>query len=333
MIVSELEHLRNRHGFPGVTVAYVLSDGTIGEAACGFADLETKEPMTTRSRMLAASVGKTFVAATVIALDREGRLNLDDPLTSWLGGRNWYDRLPNHDTITLRHLLTHRSGLPDHVYTKRFAQLFSERKAVPPEVLIECILDQPPLFEAGTDWAYTDTGYILLGLVIEQATGNTYYGEVEQRFLKPLKLNMTAPSDRLLLPGLVAGYTAQDSPFGLPRKTIDDSGAMVWDPAIEWTGGGLISTSHDLAVWAKLLYEGNAMPYEYMDDLLPCVVISNSEFGEKWGHGGVIPGYCSSMRYYPKYRVAIAFQVNTDAGISDFGTDMEQCLAEIIFLQ
>lgn len=349
---GELDRLRNQYNFPGATVAYVLSDGTVGEVASGLADMETKEPMTTKSRMLAASIGKTFVAATVIALAKEGRLNLDDLLSKWLGERNWYSRLPNHQTITLRHLLTHSSGLPDHLYTTNFLlsrKWWNVDSRFSPESLIECILDQPPLFETGKGWQYTDTGYILLGLVIEAATRNSYYKEMEQRFLEPLKLNMTSPSDRPSLPGLVAGYVAQDNVFGLPRKTIDESGKMVWNPAVEWTGGGLISTSRDLAVWAKLLYEGHAMQTDYLKDLFQSVpagdgvqfgagvlIRQNGPLGQIWGHGGVIPGYISSIRYYPKYGVAVAFQINTDRGMSDHSmdvNDIEHCLAEIVIKQ
>jgi D-alanyl-D-alanine carboxypeptidase len=166
----ELDRLRIQYGFPGVTVAYVLQDGTMGEVASGFADIETLEPMTTQSRMLAASIGKTYVAATIVALAKEGRLNLNDPLSFWLGDCSWYSRLPNHDTITLRHLLTHSSGLSDHVYTRRFLQSSSFKvhadSSFSPESLIECVLDQAPLFEAGSGWAYTDTGYILLDRVV-----------------------------------------------------------------------------------------------------------------------------------------------------------------------
>jgi D-alanyl-D-alanine carboxypeptidase len=341
----ELDRLRRLYGFPGATVAYGLPSGIVGEIANGFADIETKEPMTTRARMLAASVGKTFVAATVLALDREGRLNLDDPLFLWLGKRSWYSRLPNHNTITLRHLLTHSSGLSDHVYTRGFQQSFIARGSLAPESLISYILDQPPLFEAGTSWAYTDTGYILLGLVVETVTGNRYYEEVMRRFLVPIKLNMTTPSDRRLLPGLVAGYTTKENVLSSPRKTVDASGLMVWNPAIEWTGGGLISTSRDLAVWSKVLYEGRAMVCEYVSDLLRSVSVGDGthtrygagvlihqdhQFGQQLGHGGVAPGYCSSMRYYSKYAISVAFQINTDAHVSDWVGDMEHTLAEIV---
>lgn len=109
---SELDRLRTQYNLPGITAAYVLQDGTVGEAVSGFADIESKKLMTTKSRMLAASIGKTFVAAIVLSLSMEGRINLDDLVSKWLGDRNWYSRLPNCKTITLRHLLTHSSG-PD----------------------------------------------------------------------------------------------------------------------------------------------------------------------------------------------------------------------------
>lgn len=355
LLKCELDRLCRQCGFLGLTAAYVLSDGTVGEAVSGLADIEARKPMTKKSRMLAASIGKTFVAATVIALAKEGQLNLDDLLSCYLSNRHWYSRLPNSETITLRHLLTHSSGLPDHVHLTSFLQSFSHR-GLPadspflPESLIEFILDQAPLFEAGEGWAYTDTGYILLGLVIEAVTGKSYYEELERRFLKPLKLDMTSPSDRPDLPGLAAGYTAPDNLFGLPRKTVDESGTMVWNPVVEWTGGGVISTSRDLAVWAKLLYEGRAMQADYLADLFQSVPVGdsgsgvrfgagvlikqNSPLGPSWGHGGVIPGYSSSMRYYPKYGVAFAFQINSDSFISDqskeFVSDMELRLAEIV---
>ncbi len=350
----ELDLLRNQYGFPGATVAYVLSDGRAGEVAIGLADIEAKTAMTSQSQMLAASIGKSFVAATTLALAKEGKLNLDDPLSKWLDDRAWFSRLPNHSAITLRQLLTHSSGLPDYVHMKSFARSFSQDwskpgNPFPPEKVIAFVLDQPALFEAGKGFGYSDTGYILLGLVIEAASGNSYYKEVTERFLRPLNLKMTSPSDRRELPGLAAGYTSPDY-FGLPRKTTTSPGLMAWNPGFEWTGGGLISTSRDLAQWAKLLYEGNAMNVDYLDDLLRSVPVGNDRPGVYYGagvvideknpegltlgHGGVIPGYTSSMRYYSKYHVAIAFQINTDVGVWDHSTelanDMERRLAKII---
>jgi D-alanyl-D-alanine carboxypeptidase len=124
---SALDAFQKQYGFPGATVAYVLQDGTAGVAATGVADIEAGTPMTVQSRMLSASLGKTFVGATAVALAREGILDLDIPVSRWLVDRQWFTRLPNHDAITLRHLLTHSSGLPDHVHLDSFANEVSRK--------------------------------------------------------------------------------------------------------------------------------------------------------------------------------------------------------------
>jgi len=349
---TALDDFRKKYGFPGATAAYMLQDGTLGVAATGYADIEDGKPMTVRSRMLAASIGKTFVGATAVALSLEGVLNLDAPISKWLGDRPWFARLPNHDTITLRHLLTHRSGLPDHVHMENFTSAVSHEwqaksNAFPPERLIRFILDQPARFETGKGWFYSDTGYILIGLVIEEATKKSYYDLIKTRFLGPLGLTLTGPADRRILPGLAAGYMAVNNAFGFPRKTTKADGSMVWHPGLEWTGGGLVSNSRDLVLWGSELFRGHAMPGPYLDVLLNADPISadrpdvsygagvvihrRGPFGPVYGHDGWIPGYCSSLSYYPKDGITIAFQINTDIGItSAVMQEMKMRLAEIV---
>ena len=350
----ELDALHNQYGFPGATAACMLPDGTVEVVASGLADVESETPMTPQSRMLAASIGKTFVGATALALAQDGLLSLDDPISKWLGERPWFSRLANGDTITVRQLLTHSSGLADHVSVDAFQKAFRENwqaptNPFPPETLIAFVLDRPPLFRAGEGWGYSDTGYLLAGLVIEAVTGESYYETVARRFLAPLHLNLTTPSDCLKLPGLAAGYLAPDNLFGLPRKTTCRPGVMAWHPGLEWTGGGFVSNSKDLVVWAKALFEGRAMEGRYLDALLQSVPIGGDDsdtryglgvgihedgpLGPTYGHGGWIPGYSSSLRYYPRYGIAIAFQINTDIGIVDGSTpvieDMEIRLATV----
>jgi D-alanyl-D-alanine carboxypeptidase len=352
---SALDAFQQKYGFPGATAAFVLQDGTFGVAATGLADVEAGTPMTAQSRMLSASIGKTFVGAAAVALTREEILDLDAPVSRWLGDRQWFIRLPNHETITLRHLLNHTSGLPDHVHLDRFAAEVSRKwresgNPFPPEALIEFVLDMPPLFEAGKGWAYTDTGYILIGLVMEAATGRSCFDEIISRFLEPLGLNRTTPSDRRFLPGLASGYMAADNLFGFPSKTTSPDGAMLWNPVFEWTGGGLATNSLDLARWGAALFGGKAMPGAYLNELLNAVPISRdtadirygagvaiyltSPFGPMYGHGGWIPGYSSSLRHYPDHGVTIAFQINTDIGIADNSMplieEMETCLAKLV---
>lgn len=337
---AELDRLQQEYGFPGATAAYVLSDGSAGVVATGMADIESATPMTPSSRMLAASIGKTFVSAAMLALAQEGRVDIDGPVSAQLGDEPWFSRLPNHESITVRHLLTHTAGIANHVEDAAFENAFSERWAEPgrpftPEMLVAYVLDKPPLFAAGEGWSYSDTGYVLLGLAIENVAGRSYYEEISERFLEPLALELTSPSDRHNLPGLAAGYMAADNPFSLPEKTINDDGHMLWNPAIEWTGGGLASNSLDLARWAKVLFEGRAMEGPYLEDLLRETPISDDvsfgagiairrtgPIGAWYSHGGWIPGYTSSLRYYPEHRAAIAFQINTDIGIVDDSTEL-----------
>ncbi len=349
-----LEALQAEHGFPGVTAACVLPDGSVSIAAAGFADVEAGTPMRPDDRMLAASIGKTFTGAMMVALSREDRLALDDPLAEWLGEEPWYDRLPNHDTITLRHLLRHRSGLPDHVYDEAFGAQFAQRLAsgrpFTPRELIGYVLDEEPLFPAGAGFAYTDTGYLLLGLVIGKAAGESYYAAVARRFLEPLGLAHTSPSDRRGLAGLVPGYLADDNPFGLPAKTLAEDGRLVFHPGLEWTAGGFVSHSRDLARWGAALFGGEAMPGDYLAVLLASAPIGparpsaryglgvaefrGGRFGVVYGHAGWIPGYTSSLRHYADHGVTIAFQVNTDVGFTAPGSELlghvETRLAEAV---
>ena len=352
---STLAELQEQYQFPGATAAYILPDGTTGAFSVGLADLELGTPMSPDSRMLAASIGKMFVGATVLALVNDRLMNLDDPVSKWLGDRPWFLRVPNNSTITVRQLLNHTSGIPNHVEDEEFVRamrgtLRSSSKGIPPEDLIEFVLGKPPLFKAGEDWHYTDTGYLLLGLIVEEVAGGSYYEEVAGRFLEPLHLTLTTPSDRLELPGLAAGYMADENAFMLPSKTTVRPGIMAWHPGLEWTGGGFVSNSKDLVVWAKALFEGKAIEGDYIEDLLRSVPVSDDEtdvgygtgvaihlhgpFGSNYGHGGWIPGYSSSLRYYPEHGIAIAFQINTDIGIIDHSTsvveDMENRLIALV---
>jgi D-alanyl-D-alanine carboxypeptidase len=304
--------------------------------------------MTPRTPMLAASIGKSFVAMTALSLEDEGLLSRADPVGSHLGERAWFARLPNHRTMTVGDLLRHGAGLPDHVFLPAFQAELSDRleggsTLISPEEAISFVLDAEPLFAAGSGWAYTDTGFLLLGLVIEAASGRSYHDLVTERFLVPLGLESTQPSDRRDLPGLAVGYVAAENPFGLPPRTADDMGLLLWDPAVEWTGGGLMSTSVDLAIWGRALFGGLAMDTPYIGRLLDAVPVSPEASDERYGagvaihaetprgpvygHGGWIPGYVSSLRHYADHGVTVAFQINSDVGTAGDGTELVPALA------
>ncbi|MGF1615309.1 MAG: serine hydrolase domain-containing protein [Gammaproteobacteria bacterium] len=350
VLTAEARAIIVEYDLPGMTVAMAGPDGAVS-IATGVANREDEAPMTPETTMLAASIGKTFVAATVLQLSEEGGLALDDPISRWLGDRVWFDRLPNGATITVRHLLQHRSGLPDHVHVPAFAALWPDQvDQAKPEDLIALTFETGPLFPAGEGWFYTDTGYLLVGLIIEAATGETYEDVVRRRFLEPVVLVSTGPSNRKVLPGLARGYVSGATGLGLPVMTTDDRGGMVWDPAVEWTGGGLYSTSRDLALWGRAFLSGRLVDEATYQQMLNGVAASDSDvislyglgiairstsdWGPVYGHRGWIPGYVSSLQYYPDHDVAIAFQTNTDIGIIDSDRpavlEIEERLAALI---
>ncbi|MDF0603844.1 serine hydrolase [Psychromarinibacter sp. C21-152] len=349
-----LEAVRERYDLPGATAAIVLPDGTLATAATGLADVEAGRAMTPGTPMLAASIGKTFLAATVLSLESDGLISQDDLLADHLGDRPWFADLPNARSITIGHLLHHRSGLPDHPHLAEFqdaaaARIASGQRVFTPEELLGFVIGREALFDAGTGWAYSDTGYILLGLVIEAVTGQRYYDVVAERFLSPLALDDTLPSDRPDLPGLAVGYTIPDNPFGLPVRTAHADGRLVWDPGVEWTGGGFASTSADLARWGHALFGGEAMAVPYLDRLLDggpvapdapgilygagVAIYAETPLGPVYGHGGWIPGYVSSLRHYADPGVTVAFQINSDAGVVDDSSnhvgELEAALARL----
>lgn len=324
-----LDTLRAEHGFPGASVAWMGPDGAVHVRTTGFADPEAGLPMTPETRMLAASIGKSYVAAVALALEAEGQLDLDAPVSDLLGAQIWFARLPNHDNLTLRHLLTHSGGLPDHVELPAFQGLFlslgRDDPAPNPEDLIALILDAPPLFPAGAGWAYSDTGYLLAGLAIGAAAGQPWAHVVRDRFLLPLGLADTEPSDRRSLDRLAAGFTGMAGPV---MRTLDPEGWLIFHPGIEGAGGGFVTTATDLARWGRLLWSGGAMDAPYLDAMLQGVDtgapgrsyglgvgIDRTGTEEIRGHGGWIPGYVASLRYYPARDRAIAIQINTDVGM------------------
>jgi len=225
-----------------------------------------------------------------------------------------------------------------------------QKNPFPPEVLIGYVLDQPLLFPPGEGWSYSDTGFVLLGILLENVTGESVVDVIEERFLIPLHLTHTEPSDQRNLPGLAPGYTDENNPFGFPEKSTDAEGRLRWHPGVENMGGGLVSTSGDLARWGDALFAGAALPESAKVECRNTVATSaepgsvlygagigytpNGPLGPVWGHGGWIPGYISSLRHYSERGITIAFQMNSDdlkSSVSpDWMSKMETRLAEVV---
>jgi D-alanyl-D-alanine carboxypeptidase len=326
-VQRRLNEFQATNGFPGATMAVVLPDGREFLAAAGFSNLEAKTPMRSNDRMLAGSIGKTFFATVFMQMISAGQMKLDDKVSGWLGSTPWFHHLPNTDDITVRMLMNHTSGIPEYAELPTFTKALIENpdKVWRPEELLSFIFDKAPLFPAGKGWSYADANYLVLGIAAEEILHKPLYGEVDRTILKPLKLKNTMPSTQRVLPGLIPGYSMPEGPFHFEGPNIRD-GKFIFNPQFEWTGGGFLSNSSDLARWAYNLYGGKVLSADVlrtMETGVPAktgkddeyglgVQIRHTDFGITYGHGGWFPGFLSEMEFFPDYQVAIAMQINTD---------------------
>ncbi len=166
---SLLLGLIEERGLPGASAAMVFADASELAIPVGFADAEAERDMTAHDRLLAGSIGKTYVTAAAHHLMHAGKLSLDDKAAEYFEGAGWFARIPNAQEITILHLLRHQTGIPRHVMKEEFWEaLLEDRDRVwEPEELLSFVFDDQPLFPAGEGWAYADTNYIVLGMIIE----------------------------------------------------------------------------------------------------------------------------------------------------------------------
>lgn len=285
----------------GALVEVRDKDG-VRRATSGVAELGTTRPVPPRSRFRIGSITKTLLATVVLQLVDEGRLGLDDPVETWLPGV-----VPNGHEITVRHLLNHTSGLYD-------VRLTLPRPSSPEfldirwrtwtaDELVERALAHPPTSdEPGTVYSYTNTGYLLLGQIVEKVTGRTYATEIKHRILKPLRMRHTS------LPG-TSPWIRGPHPHGyLP---IDRGGEQPepvdyteMNPSLFGAGGEMISTAKDLNRFVAALLSGRLLP----DHLLDEMKTQGIPGGKKYGLGLAWIDTTCGVRIYGNDGDALAYQ-------------------------
>ena len=325
---AKFQELHKAAAFPGGTAGFVLADGTSIGIAVGVSDRSAGTPMKPTDRLLLGSVGKTYASAVALQMIHEKTFGLEDTLDRFFGREPWFGRIANASKITVRHLMTHTSGLVRYEFNPKFTQDLS---ANPDKVWtgvdrLAYLFDAKPPFAPGEGWEYSDTNYIVLGMIIEQVSKNDYYAELRRRVLVPFGLKDTVPADSRTVPGLVQGYAGEKNPFGGRDEMISD-GRFAVNPQFEWTGGGLAVTALDLAKWGKVLYEGKAFDASMMAPFLDGVparlgpeakyglgvIIRPSPLGTTHGHSGFMPGYQTELVYFPDLKTSVAVQVNSSA--------------------
>jgi D-alanyl-D-alanine carboxypeptidase len=337
-----VDSLRIAGNFPGLSVAVCNNEGNTFAVVSGYADKEKNILLKSSDRLLQGSVGKTYAAAIALRLIKEGKINLDEKVSAYLGHYGWYNRIPNAADITVKTIMNHTSGVMRYEFKEQFTKDLTANpdKAWLPEDLLQYILDEKASFTAGEGWEYSDTNFILLGMVIEKITGKKYYDLLKQEILVPLKLNNTLPSDSRKLKGLAQGYAGEQNAFGGKDKVISDDGLFIINPQFEWTGGGIYSSTEDLAKWGKTLYEGKLVDTALMlSAAVPAklgrdvkyglgVIVRQTPMGVAYGHSGFFPGYLTEMYYFPQHKICVAVQANS----SDFKNlkgSVLRCLIEV----
>lgn len=326
-VAALLDTLYQQNDIPGLSIGIIMPNGESFAAARGWTDEAHTHPLTPNHLLQAGSIGKTYVAAIAMQLVEAGQLQLDVPVGDYLGNEVWFDSIPNARQVTVRMLMNHTSGIPEHVQESRFLSdvLKYPDKNYHPVELLRYIMGKPAHFEAGRGWSYADTNYILLGMIIEQVTRRRFYALAREYLLTPLKLYATIAAESRVIRGLANGFSMPDSPFGFEGPTLHND-TFVINPQLEWTGGGFATTPLDLARWAKILYEGGAFSPALLPEMLHGVsaklgpntqyglgvIISQSPLGVTYGHSGWFPGYVSEVKYFKDDGFSIAIQFNTD---------------------
>lgn len=282
-------------------IATLTADGHTTTLTSGVSNLDTAQPFPPNVQVRIGSITKSFTAAILMQLVGEGKLNLDDPIDTYLPGMVSGDGVDGRN-ITVRQILQHRSGLPEFAGDPRTDELIAaaQHRTVSPDEALSVALEKPAQFPPGTEYKYTNTNYLIAGIVIERITGNSYSDELNQRIFTPLNLEDT------YLP--MSGELDIRGPH--PTGYEKDNDGVVTDvsqiePSVPWAAGAIVSTGTDLNTFFLRLLDGTVVePAELaqMQQFLPTgdgqpgygigIDATDLSCGARLiGHTGSIPGY------------------------------------------
>ena len=286
-------------GVPGVIIM-TRRGHQVSNVVAGLADKATGQLMQPQDKVHIGSITKTFVATVVLQLAAEGRLSLNDSLQKWLPGV-----ITGHGyhpaQITIRELLQHTSGVQDYTSAPGFLTEQNLAKTWQPQQLVDIALRLGPPVHG---WLYSDTNYILLGMIIQKVTGQSPITEIQRRILLPLGLHGTSfPLTSTQIPAPYAhGY------YG----PLDATNLV--NPSVAWTAGAMISTVDDVARFYRALLTGRLLPPAQQRELLTTIPVDDTgelfaerfglgiysvqlSCGTAWGHDGGYPGGFKTFAY------------------------------------
>ncbi len=305
---------------PGSAVLIARGDEVLYRGARGAASIELGVPLAPDQVFRIGSITKQFAAAAVLKLAEDGKLSLQDPLTRFVPG------YPSGDKVTVRMLLNHTSGIRS--YTDMPGVMDGPiQKAVSTSQLVDTFKNEKADFAPGEGWQYNNSGYVLVGAVIEAASGMPWHAYLQDTFFKPLGMQHTGYGNEAVavVPGHVTGYTRADGKWAVARYL-----SMTQPHA----AGALVSTVGDLLVWNRALHEGKVLQADsYRQMITPIGKAVDTKYGfgishetfrgqDLLQHGGGIFGFNTYLMYLPTQDLSIAVLQNTD-DVAPGGTGSE----------
>lgn len=301
----------------GLAVAVVKGKDTLLLKGYGLADIENQVPVTPQTVFRIGSVTKQFTSAAVMHLVEQGKVSLDDDITKYI------PRYPTRgNRITVRHLMNHTSGIPSYTdIGPRFGAVM--RSDLSHDSLVAMISPMSLMFEPGANFYYNNTGYFMLGMLIEQATGKKYGEYLDEKLFKPNGLTGTTYCDtRRIIPRRAHGYDRDQT--GLVNTTF-----ISMD--LPYAAGSLCSTVGDLVSWtSKLASGGIVSAASYREMTTPVRLTSGRPMNYGFGlsadtmsghrvvqHGGGINGFISSLVHLPDDSLIVTVLTNTTPSPAD----------------
>jgi D-alanyl-D-alanine carboxypeptidase len=301
---------------PGAVVLVKKDDQILLRKAYGLADMELAVPMRPELVFRLGSVTKQFTAAAIMLLVDQGKISLQDDL------RKYVPSYPKHDqTITIENLLTHTSGVPS--YTSQSAYIAKARQDMTHEQLLATFKDLPLDFPPGQKWSYSNSGYYLLGMVIEKVSGESYAQFIDKHIFKPLGMSHSGYGDaERIVPGRVAGYDRQDD------TTLNAEPISMKPP---FSAGALISNVDDMALWDRAISDGKLLKKQSWARVFTRAKLKDgkpTDYGFGWvitewqghrivAHEGGIPGFNSEILRMPDDHVLVVILCNSSPAPTD----------------
>jgi len=301
-----------KYKVPGAIVGMWFPDEGTWVVGAGKGDKSTGAAPKATDKVRIGSLTKTFTATVVLQLVDEGKLTLDDRLIKF------EPQVPGADGITIRQLLNMTSGLFNFTDDEAFWAEFmkSPKAAWSPQKMVDIAIAHPAVFPPGQKYMYCNTNYVLLGMIIEKVTGRKAGDEITTRIIDRLGLKNTFFPMTPDMPGpYMHGYLPATGEPNDSGNLVDYS---IYSPTPFWTAGGVVSNLDDLKVWAQALATGKLVSKRMHAEQLKFSAPNTESYGLgvmnaagiAVGHSGEVPGYNSSMYYFPASKATSITLIN-----------------------